>query len=174
LCSQMVENPMRRIYVQKVVLNIGVGRSGEVVERAQEVLRQISGRTPIQTKAKKTIRDFGVRKGEPIGVKVTLMGDEAFQLLKRLLIARGLKLPITSFDDEGNVSFGIKEHIEIPGTKYDPDTGIFGLDVNVKLERPGYRVARRRLCPSKVGRKQKVKRDEAIQFMKDTFKVEVA
>jgi len=170
----MVENPMRRIYVQKVVLNIGVGRSGEVVERAQEVLRQISGRTPIQTKAKKTIRDFGVRKGEPIGVKVTLMGDEAFQLLKRLLIARGLKLPITSFDDEGNVSFGIKEHIEIPGTKYDPDTGIFGLDVNVKLERPGYRVARRRLCPSKVGRKQKVKRDEAIQFMKDTFKVEVA
>ncbi len=174
MCSQMVENPMRRIYVQKVVLNIGVGRSGEVVERAQEVLRQISGRTPIQTKAKKTIRDFGVRKGEPIGVKVTLMGDEAFQLLKRLLIARGLKLPITSFDDEGNVSFGIKEHIEIPGTKYDPDTGIFGLDVNVKLERPGYRVARRRLCPSKVGRKQKVKRDEAIQFMKDTFKVEVA
>jgi large subunit ribosomal protein L5 len=170
----MVENPMRRIYVQKVVLNIGVGRSGEVVERAQEVLRQISGRTPIQTKAKKTIRDFGVRKGEPIGVKVTLMGDEAFQLLKRLLIAKGLKLPITSFDDEGNVSFGIKEHIEIPGTKYDPDIGIFGLDVNVKLERPGYRVARRRLCPSKVGRKQKVKRDEAIQFMKDTFKVEVA
>jgi len=174
LCSQTVENPMRRIYVQKVVLNIGVGRSGEVVERAQEVLRQISGRTPIQTKAKKTIRDFGVRKGEPIGVKVTLMGDEAFQLLKRLLIAKGLKLPITSFDDEGNVSFGIKEHIEIPGTKYDPDIGIFGLDVNVKLERPGYRVARRRLCPSKVGRKQKVKRDEAIQFMKDTFKVEVA
>lgn len=174
MCSQMVENPMRRIYVQKVVLNIGVGRSGEVVERAQEVLRQISGRTPIQTKAKKTIRDFGVRKGEPIGVKVTLMGDEAFQLLKRLLIAKGLKLPITSFDDEGNVSFGIKEHIEIPGTKYDPDIGIFGLDVNVKLERPGYRVARRRLCPSKVGRKQKVKRDEAIQFMKDTFKVEVA
>lgn len=174
MCSQTVENPMRRIYVQKVVLNIGVGRSGEVVERAQEVLRQISGRTPIQTKAKKTIRDFGVRKGEPIGVKVTLMGDEAFQLLKRLLIAKGLKLPITSFDDEGNVSFGIKEHIEIPGTKYDPDIGIFGLDVNVKLERPGYRVARRRLCPSKVGRKQKVKRDEAIQFMKDTFKVEVA
>ncbi|MGQ9780920.1 MAG: 50S ribosomal protein L5 [Nitrososphaeria archaeon] len=173
MSAQLKENPMRRVYVQKVVMNIGVGRSGEAVERAQEVLRQISGRTPIQTRAKKTVRDFGVRKGEPIGAKVTLMGDEAVQLLKKLLIAKGLKLPSSSFDDEGNVSFGIKEHIEIPGIKYDPDTGIFGLDVNVKLERPGYRVARRRLCPSKVGKKHKVKRDEAIQFMKDIFKVEV-
>jgi large subunit ribosomal protein L5 len=102
------------------------------------------------------------------------MRDGAVQLLKRLLIVRALKLPSSSFDDEGNVSFGIKEHLEIPGIKYDPETGIFGLDVNVKLERPGYRVARRRLCPSRIGKRQKVTRDEMIQFMTDTFNVEVA
>jgi large subunit ribosomal protein L5 len=172
--TQKMDNPMRKIYVQKVVLNIGVGKSGEIVEKAQEVLRQITGRAPIQTKARKSVRDWGVHKGEPIGVKVTVMRGDAVQLLKRLLIVRALKLPSSSFDEKGNVSFGIKEHIEIPGIKYDPETGIFGLDVNIKLERPGYRVARRRLCPSKVGKKQKVTRDEVIQFMRDTFNVEVA
>jgi len=170
---QKSENPMRQIYVYKVVLNIGVGKSGEAVEKAQEVLRQISGKEPVQTKARKSVRDFGVHKGEPIGTKVTLMRGDAVQLLKKLLIAKGLKLSSSSFDDEGNVSFGIKEHIEIPGIKYDPETGIFGLDVNIKLERPGYRVARRRLCPSKIGKKHKVRKDEVIQFMKDTFNVEV-
>lgn len=174
MSAQKADNPMRKIRVQKVVLNIGVGKSGEIVEKAQEVLRQITGREPIQTKARKSVRDWGVHKGEPIGVKVTVMRDGAVQLLKRLLIVRALKLPSSSFDDEGNVSFGIKEHLEIPGIKYDPETGIFGLDVNVKLERPGYRVARRRLCPSRIGKRQKVTRDEMIQFMTDTFNVEVA
>jgi large subunit ribosomal protein L5 len=170
---QGLENPMLRIYIFKVVLNIGVGKSGEPIERAKQVLKHITLHQPIATKAKQSIRDFGTHEGEPIGVKVTLMGDEAIQLLKRLLIVKGLKLPASCFDEEGNFSFGIKEHIEIQGTKYDPEVGIFGLDVNVKLERPGYRVARRARCPSQVGKKHKVRRENAIEFIKQNFNVEV-
>jgi len=170
---QGLENPMLRIHVSKVVLNIGVGKSGEPIERAKQVLKQITGREPIETKAKQSIRDFGTHEGEPIGVKVTLMGDEAIQLLKRLLIVKGLKLPASCFDEEGNFSFGIKEHIEIQGAKYDPDVGIFGLDVSVRLERPGYRVARRARCPSKVGKKHKVRKENTIEFVKKNFNVEV-
>jgi large subunit ribosomal protein L5 len=170
---QIVENPMKRIFVHKVVLNIGVGRSGEAVEKAKAVLKQISGQEPTLTYAKKTIRDFGIRKGEAIGVKVTLMRNRAVDVLKKLLLAKGLKLPSSSFDNEGNVSFGIKEHIEIPGIKYDPELGIFGLDVCIKLERPGYRVERRRRCPSKVGKSHRVTKEDAIKFMKEMFSVEV-
>lgn len=168
------ENPMRVIRVGKVVVNIGVGRSGEAIERGKTVLEQVTGQKPSQRRAKTSIRDFGVHKGEPIGVAVTVRGSKTADLITRLLAARDKKLAESCFDDRGSVSFGVKEHIEIPGIRYDPAIGIFGMNVSVLLERPGYRVARRNRSASRVGRGQVVSKEEALAFFKQNFGVTVA
>lgn len=167
-----IENPMRRIRINKVVLNIGVGKSGEALERAKKVLSDLTGQTPVIRKARKTIRDFGIHRGEPIAVMVTLRKGK-IEILKRLLATKGMRLPARSFDQYGSCSFGIKEHIEIPGVKYDPNIGIFGMNVSVFLDRPGYRVMYRRRVPSHVGKKHRVSREEAINFFKEQLGVEV-
>jgi large subunit ribosomal protein L5 len=167
------ENPMRRIKVAKVVVNVGVGRSGEVLERVAGALEKLVGQRPKYTQAKRTIRDFGIRKREPIGLVVTLRGERAIAFLKRALQAKGNRIPATSFDNGGNLSFGIREHIDIPGVKYDPQVGIFGMDVTVVLERPGYRVARRKRARSRVGKGHRVSREEAIAFFQEELGVEV-
>jgi large subunit ribosomal protein L5 len=167
------ENPMRRILVGKVVVNIGLGKSGEAIERGKKVLEQVTGQNPTQTRAKRSVRDFGIHKGEPIGVVVTVRGEETTALIQKLLAARENKLPESSFDSRGSVSFGIKEHIEIPGIRYDPAIGILGMNISILLERPGFRVARRNRRTSRVGRAHRVSREEAMQFFKDKFGVNV-
>lgn len=171
--SAVQENPMRKIRVSKVVVNIGLGKSGEAIERGKMVLEQVTGQAPAQTKAKRSVRDFGIHKGEPIGVVVTVRGDDATPLIAKLLTAREKKLQGSCFDPRGSVSFGIKEHIEIPGTRYDPAIGILGMNVSVLLERPGFRVARRNRRASRVGKAHLVSREEAVQFFKENFGVTV-
>jgi large subunit ribosomal protein L5 len=156
----------RNIGVGKVVLNIGVGRSGEAIQRGKKVLEDLTGQKASQRRAKKTIRDFGTHKGEPIGIVVTVRGQQTQELIKKLLASRDNKLATSSFDSNGSVSFGVKEHIEIPGVKYDPEIGIFGMNVSVLLQRPGYRVARRMRRSSSVGKFQRVTGDEAQEFFK--------
>jgi large subunit ribosomal protein L5 len=163
----------RRVRIGKVVLNIGVGRSGEAIERARRVIEDLVKQKASSRKAKKSIRDFGVHKGEPIGMMVTIRGKKAPEVLKLLLQGRENRIPPTSFDDFGNCSFGIKEHIEIPGVRYSPEIGIFGMNVSAVLERSGYRIARRNRAPSKIGKSHRVSRDEAIEFFKQNFGVEV-
>lgn len=167
--STVQENPMRAIRVGKVVLNIGVGKSGEAIERGKTVLEQVTGQKPAQRRAKKSIRDFGVHEGEPIGVKVTLRGEATVELLTKLLAARDKKLNESCFDPRGSVSFGVKEHIEIPGIRYDPAIGIFGMNVSVLLERAGYRVSRRKRRTTKVGPKHVVTGEEAKEFFRQKF-----
>ncbi|MDG6990106.1 MAG: 50S ribosomal protein L5 [Nitrososphaerota archaeon] len=167
------ENPMRKIRVAKVVVNIGLGKSGEAIERGKKVLEQVAGQTPAQTKAKKSVRDFGIHKGEPIGVVVTVRGQETTALITKLLAAREKKLQESCFDPRGSVSFGIKEHIEIPGIRYDPAIGILGMNVSILLERPGFSVARRNRRAARVGKAHLVSREEAIQYFKDNFGVTV-
>jgi large subunit ribosomal protein L5 len=170
--SAKAEQP-KTIKLGKLVLNIGVGRSGEAIERARRVLEDLVKQKASFRKAKKSIRDFGVHKGEPIGMMVTLRREKAREALKLLLQSRENRIPSSSFDDFGNCSFGIKEHIEIPGVRYSPDIGIFGMNVSAVLERPGYRVARRLRAQSKIGKQQRVNREESIAFFKQNFGVEV-
>ena len=167
------ENPMRKIRVAKVVVNIGLGKSGEAIERGKKVLEQVTGQTPAQTRAKTSVRDFGIHKGEPIGVVVTVRGVETDARIAKLLAAREKKLQRSCFDSRGAISFGIKEHIEVPGIRYDPAIGILGMNVSILLERPGFRVARRNRRASRVGRAHRVGREEAIQYFKDMFGVTV-
>jgi large subunit ribosomal protein L5 len=165
---------MRKISIGKVVVNIGVGKSGEAVERARKVLEQITSQKPATRKAKKSIRDFGTHKGEPIGLIVTARGQEKCKdLINRLLVAREKKMNSSSFDDRGSVSFGLKEHIEIPGIRYDPEIGIWGMNVSVLLERPGYRVSRRSRKSSGIGRSHVVNKEEAMEFFKREFEVTI-
>jgi large subunit ribosomal protein L5 len=168
------ENPMRVIKVGKVVLNIGLGKSGEAIERGKQVLEQVTGQKPSQRRAKKSIRDFGVHKGEPIGVSVTVRGDATTTLIEKLLVARERKLAASSFDPKGSVSFGIKEHIEIPGVKYDPAIGILGMNVSVLLERPGYSVARRARRSARIGKAHLVSKEESMQYFREKFGVTIA
>lgn len=168
------DNPMKAIRVGKVVVNIGVGKSGEPLERAKRVLEQITGQTSSQRRAKRAVRDFGIHKGEPIGVAVTVRGPKATELIEKLLVAREKKLPASSFDPRGSVSFGIKEHIEIPGIRYDPAIGILGLNVSILLERPGYRVARRAKRSARVGKSHVVTNEEAAEFFREKFGVTIS
>jgi len=112
--TERADAGMRKISIGKVVINIGVGKSGEAVERARKVLEQITSQKPSSRKAKKSIRDFGTHEGEPSGLVVTTRGQERCkELITRLLIARERKMNSSSFDERGSVSFGLKEHIDI-------------------------------------------------------------
>ena len=168
------DHPMRRIRLEKVVLNMGVGQSGPALEAAKKALEQISGCKPCPRSARGTQRDFGVRKGEPIGVAVTVRGAQAETLATRLFEAKGNAVARRSFDDFGNFSFGIREHIDIPGVKYDPTVGIIGLDVCVSLARPGYGIRKRSKHKARVGRSHRITADEARSFVAGKFGVEVA
>jgi large subunit ribosomal protein L5 len=165
---------MKRIAVDKVVINIGVGKSGEPMEKAKKALTELTGHQPAVRGAKKTVRDFGIHKGEPIGAMVTLRREEALEFLKRALAAKRNVLKESSFDDFGNFSLGVHEHIDIPGTKYNPEIGIFGMDINVVLVRPGYRIARKSRKRAKIGKSHRISKQEAIEFFKQQFGVEVA
>ena len=145
MSQQQIEkqNDMKRIRIHKVVINIGVGRSGEPIDKARNALLELTGQQPAVRGAKNTVRDFGIHKGEPIGVVVTLRREQAIEFLKRIIAAKRNIFKASSFDGYGNISVGIHEHIDIPGTKYNPDIGIFGMDVNIVLNRPGYRIAKK-------------------------------
>ncbi len=169
ITEEVSTNPLRTIRIEKVTLNIATGKSGEPLEKAKKVLNQLTNHTPATKRAKKAIKDFGVRKGEPIAAVVTLRGEDAGEFLRRALEAVSNKVNVSSFDDYGNFSFGIKEHIEIPGTKYVPELGIFGATIHVTLGRPGYRIKRRSIRPAKIGHAHYVSKEEAVQFMQNNF-----
>ena len=163
-------NPMLKPRIAKVTVNIGVGESGERLQKAAKVLEEITGQKPSFRKARKTIKDFGIRKGENIAVMVTLRREKAIEFLKKAFEAIGWRLKETQFDEYGNVSFGIREHILIPGVKYDPEIGIFGMDVAITIERPGYRVLRRRRARKKhIPRRHRVTKEESMVLLAEMF-----
>ncbi len=173
--KRFLEGPrsMRGLHIGKVVVNISSGQSGEPLEKAMTILKSLTGQQPSTRRAKQTIRTFGIRKGEPIACIVTLRGERAEVFLKQAFASIRNRLNMRSFDQQGNFAFGIKEHIDIPGQRYDPNLGIIGMDVMATVERPGYRVARRRRMKSRVGHGHRVTREESIEFIKQSFGVEV-
>ena len=172
--AQEVENVMKVINLEKVVLNMGVGKSGDAIEIAKKALDQISGKKSCNRSAKKAQRDWGVRKGEPIGASVTVRGEDAKSLLKKLFEAKGNNVNVRSIDNMGNLSFGILEHIDIPGIKYDPKIGILGLDVSVRLTRPGFNIKLRSKHKANVGTTHKITRAEAKAYLTKEFGVVVS
>lgn len=167
-------NPMYKPRLAKVVVNISVGAATERLSKAMKVLEELTGQKPVPRRAKRTIKDFGIRKGENIAAKVTLRKEKAVEFLRKALEAVNYRLKASSFDEMGNVSFGIKEHITIPGVKYDPEIGVFGMDIVITIERPGYRIVRRKRCRKKhIPRRHRVSREEAMLYLHREFGVEI-
>ncbi len=144
------DNKMRRIQIDKLVINCCVGEAGDKLTKAAKVLKDLTGQEPVLNKAKITIRSFSVRRGEKIACHVTVRGDKARDLLERGFKVKEYELKGSSFTENGNFGFGVEEHIDL-GLRYDPYTGIFGMDFYVVLKRPGLRVARRKRAQSKIG-----------------------
>jgi len=162
-----------RPQIDKIVVNIGVGEAGERLKKAETVIKQLTDHKPVQTLSKTTNKDLGLRKRMPIGCKVTLRGSDADNFLKQALATRENKMADYSFDDQGNLSFGIPDHTLFTSMKYDPNIGIFGMDVCITMKKPGYRIKHRRIKKTRVPHRHRVKRDETISFFSDEYKVEV-
>jgi len=166
-------NPMQHPRIAKVVVNMSIGKSGEILQNAMKVFQQLTDQTPYMRKAKKTIREWGITRGTPIACVGTLRGEKATDFLKKGFDALRNKLPKSTFDSNGNFSFGIREHIELPGVRYDPNLGIFGMDICVTMERPGYHVKKRRKCKAKVGRRQRITPSDSMEYIKEVFNIEL-
>ena len=164
-------NVMREPKIGKVVVNMGVGQSGELLEKVEALLKEVAEQAPVRTTAEMTNRDFGIRKGEPIGVKVTLRQEKADSFLKRAFEAVEKSLKERNFDKRGNFAFGIPEHIDLPGVKYDPNVGIFGMDVAVTIERPGFRIKKRKKAKRKIHPRDYLTKEEAIAFIQKKYGV---
>lgn len=133
-------SPMQIPKLSKVTLNMGVGGAGtdkKMIQHALADLEKISGQRPVITRAKKSVANFKIREGWPIGCKVTLRRDRMYEFLDRLIsIAiprerdfRGLN--VRSFDGRGNYSLGIEEQIVFPEIDYDKVDTVRGLDITI-------------------------------------------
>lgn len=159
--------------IEKVTINIGVGEAGERLNKAGTVLKNLTNHKPIETLSKTTNKDWSLRKKMPIGCKVTLRGKDADEFLKEALITRENKMADYSFDDQGNLSFGIPDHTLFKSQKYDPNIGIFGMDVCITMKKPGFRVKNRRIAPNHIPKRHRINKEETINFFIETYKVEV-
>ncbi len=166
-------NAMRTPKVEKITVHMSVGESGKKLSNAEMILEAITHQKPVRNFAKKTLPAFGIKKGEAIGCKVTLRGQKAETFLATALKIMGMSLNERSFDMSGNFAFGIEEHTDFPGLEYNPDIGIYGMDVLVSIERPGFRIKRRKAQQTEIPTGHKLTKDDAIAFMNTKYGVEV-
>jgi large subunit ribosomal protein L5 len=169
--SEAEFHEMREPQVEKVVVHMGVGEGGRKLADAEEILEDVTGQESVRTQAKSTMPDFGIRQGDPIGAKVTLRADDAREFLETALSLADLSA--SQFDDNGNFSFGVEEHTEFPSQEYDPNVGIYGLDVTVNLVRPGYRVTKRNKVTRQIPSSHRLTVEDAVTFLEANFDVEV-
>jgi large subunit ribosomal protein L5 len=166
-------NPMTMPRIEKVTVNIGVGDGGEKLEKAEKLLQKLTGLKPRRTFGKVNNRELGVRPGMPIGCKATLRGQNAEDFVRRALYTRHNRIHDWSFDNQGNLQFGVADHTTFQGERYDPEIGVYGMDVCITLEKPGHRIKRRRAYARKVPMRHRVTRDEAKEFLSKAFEIEV-
>ena len=133
-------NPMDVPRVSKIVVNIGLGEAltnAKAVDAAVGDLQLITGQKPIVTRAKRSIAQFRVRTGNPIGVKVTLRGERMWDFLERLTrlalprIRDFRGVPGKSFDGRGNYSLGLREQLAFPEIDYDKVDRLRGLEISI-------------------------------------------
>ena len=124
--------------LEKIVINIGVGdgaRDDKFIEAAKNELAEITGQAPVVTKAKKSIAGFKLREGQPIGVKVTLRGENMYNFMEKLIRValprvrdfRGIS--DKAFDGFGNYTLGIKDQLIFTEVKYDDVVKLRGMDI---------------------------------------------
>ncbi len=165
-------NVMKALQIDKVTINFGAGKDQQRLEKGMQLIKMITGKNPVKTITQARIPGWGLRPGLPVGLKLTLRGKEAQDVVKRLLEARENRLKPSCVDNNGNISFGLSEYIDIPGVRYDPKIGVIGLQASITLTRPGYRVMRRKLKATSIGKGHRVNKEEATEFMKEHFGVE--
>ena len=134
------ENVMEIPRLEKIVLNVGLGEAlqdGKLIESSVEQLKMIAGQMPVVTKAKKSIANFKLREGMPVGVMVTLRGSRMYHFFERLISfalprERDFKgLSRKSFDGRGNYSIGLKEQLIFPEIDYDKIEKILGMNITI-------------------------------------------
>jgi large subunit ribosomal protein L5 len=165
------ENPCRAVRIVKVVINAGVGESGEPLAKAHRVLKMITSAKSIATRSKATNRELGLRMGQEIGAKVTLRGPAALEFLNRALDARDRQMDPDSVDRSGNFSFGLSDYTDFAGMKYDPAIGIVGMDICVEVGRAGWRIRDRQRSARSIPRHLRVSPDETRAFLAGPLKV---
>ena len=162
------KNEMRELKIFKLVLNCCVGESSDRLTKAARVLEQLTGQTPVFSKSKLTIRSWGIRRNEKIACHVTVRGEKAEELLERGLKVKEFELQSKNFSNTGNFGFGINEHIDL-GIKYDPGTGIYGMDFYIVLKRAGHRISLKKRCKGKIGKFQSVTKLDAIRWFQEKY-----
>ena len=167
--EEKAKNPCKKLQVEKLILNISVGESGDRLTRAARVLEQLTGQEPVFSKARYTVRSFGIRRNEKIACHVTVRGEKASEILERGLKVKEYELRERNFSQTGNFGFGIQEHIDL-GIKYDPSTGIYGMDFFIVMKRAaGGSVSKRKRCQSRIGASHKCNMNETKNWYKETF-----
>jgi large subunit ribosomal protein L11e len=161
--KEKYDNKMREIKIEKLILNLCTGESGDKLTKAAKVLQDLSGQEPVESKARYTIRSFSIKRNEKIAVHTTVRGKQAETLLHNALKVKEHELKKENFSQDGNFGFGIEEHIDL-GIKYDQSTGIFGMDFYIILCRAGKRVSKRKHGKSKFGKFQRITQEEAKQW----------
>merc|ERR1711998_208163 len=166
------DNTMRDVICDKLIINIAVGESGDRLTKAVRVLQQLSDQTPVENVARYTVRTFGIRRNEKIATHVTVRGKKALDLIEKGLKITDYEISAKHFSDSGNFGFGVNEHIDL-GLKYDPSTGIYGMDFYVVLRRAGFRVSKKKYKKGRIGVSHLVTKEDAMEFVRQKFNAEI-